>query len=454
MTQDIDFIRQLNASGQFEEAQDLARAAMRQHPVSSGFAYEYTFAAARRLLFDEAVEGALHILNSDNLTPDVIAVTNRLLCISLHALGAADLARPYIQKPRYHTSMFASDRCWTGRLLMEIGATEEALAVYNEVLEAFPGDTFALHCRGNARLSLGDSAGFIEAAEFSARDFWKHYYPNTSYLEKMWEGEDVSGRSFTVMQHGGFGDYFQFSRFIPALRAAGASEITAVANIRMEQLLLSAGFDRVLPISELERMKAETDYWCGTFGLERARLLGAPQGAARAYLTAPYSSKADVQLQKIETRAAGKPCVGIYWHSDADGGEGKSLSLVDVLPLLQDTSVHWVIFQRGYGLRRFELANLDSSYTIVDEDLTFDETGAVMTRLSGMVSICAWTLHLAAALGVRTWLLGGNVLSSRHENRERESVLYPGIVTINRQSKTGSWAEAVAKTRTEILSTV
>jgi len=105
------------------------------------------------------------------------------------------------------------------------------------------------------------------------------------------------------------------------LRAAGASEITAVANVRMEQLLLSAGFDRVLPINELERLKAETDYWCGTFGLERARLLGAPQGAARAYLTAPYSAKADVQLQKIETRAAGKPCVGIYWHSDADGGE-------------------------------------------------------------------------------------------------------------------------------------
>ena len=77
-----------------------------------------------------------------------------------------------------------------------------------------------------------------------------------------------------------------------------------------------------------------------------------------------------------------------------------------------------------------------------------------MTRLSGMVSICAWTLHLAAALGVRTWLLGGNVLSSRHENRERESVLYPGIVTINRQSKTGSWAEAVARTRVEILSTI
>jgi hypothetical protein len=47
-------------------------------------------------------------------------------------------------------------------------------------------------------------------------------------------------------------------------------------------------------------------------------------------------------------------------RTDADGGEGKSLPLVDVLPLLQDTSVHWVIFQRGYGLKRFQLANLNS----------------------------------------------------------------------------------------------
>lgn len=454
MTQDIELVRQLNAGGRFEEAQDLARAGMSSHPVNSGFAYEYIFAAARRLLFDEVIEGALHILNSDGPAPDIVAMATRLLCVSLHAVGAGDLARPYIDKPRYHASMFASDRCWTGRLLTEIGATEEALAVYNEVLEAFPGDPFALHCRGNARLSLGDSEGFIEASQFSAREFWNHYYPGTSFIEKMWEGEELNGRTFVVMQHGGFGDYFQFSRFVPALKAAGVREITAVASDRLEQLLLSAGFDRVLPISELERLKGECDYWSGTFGLERARLLGAPQGASSAYLTAPYSSKADMQLQTIELQAGGKPCVGIYWHSDADGGEGKSLSLTDVLPLLQDTSVHWVIFQRGYGLRRFQLANINSSYTIVDEDLTFDETGAVMSKLSGMVTICAWTLHLAAALGVKTWLLGGNVLSSRHENRTRESVLYPGIVKINRQSTTGSWREAVAKTRLEILETI
>lgn len=49
---------------------------------------------------------------------------------------------------------------------------------------------------------------------------------------------------------------------------------------------------------------------------------------------------------------------------------------------------------------------------------------------------------------------GGYWSFPRHEDRERESVLYPGIVTINRQSKTGSWAEAVARTKAEILSTI
>lgn len=454
MSHNIELIRHLNASGLFEEAQELARTGMLQNPVNSGFASEYIFAAARRLLFDEVIEGALHILNSSDPAPDLTALANRLLCVSLHAVGAGQLARPYIEKPRYHASAFASDRCWTGRLLMEIGATEEALAVYNDVLDVFPGDPFATHCRGNARLSLGDSEGFVEAAQFSAREFWRQYYPSASYIDKMWEGEDLNGRSLMVMQHGGFGDYFQFSRFVPALKEAGAREVIAVASDRLGQLLLSAGFDRVVPISEMDQMKAECDYWCGTFGLERARLLGAPQGATRAYLAAPYSGKADIQLQKIERQAAGKPCVGIYWHSDADGGEGKSLALLDVMPLLQEPSVHWVIFQRGYGLKRFLLANINSSYTVVDEDLTFDETGFVISKLSGMVSICAWTLHLSAALGIKTWLLGGNVLSARHENRTSESVLYPGTVKINRQNREGSWKEAVSRTRSELVTVI
>lgn len=145
----------------------------------------------------------------------------------------------------------------------------------------------------------------------------------------------------------------------------------------------------------------------------------------------------------MRAAANGRPAIGIYWHSDADAGEGKSVPLYALLPLLEMAEVHWVVLQRGFGRRRLIAAGLQCGMTVVDADLTFDETAALIARLDGVVSICASIFHLAAALGVRSCLLAGRVLHSRHENRERESVLYPGIATLARQPTHGDWRGAV-----------
>jgi hypothetical protein len=116
--------------------------------------------------------------------------------------------------------------------------------------------------------------------------------------------------------------------------------------------------------------------------------------------------------------------------------------------------VHWVLVQRGFALRQWQerLGDhpLNEAVSVLDEDLDFDTTAAVLARLDGMATICAWSLHLAAALGVRCWLLAARVLSPRHENHERESVLYPGTVTLARQPACGDWAGAVAQANADL----
>jgi hypothetical protein len=70
----------------------------------------------------------------------------------------------------------------------------------------------------------------------------------------MWQGERLEGRSIAIIGHGGHGDTFQHLRHIPALRAAGAGEIVAVASPRMAALVRSAGVDRVVgPICSTRR---------------------------------------------------------------------------------------------------------------------------------------------------------------------------------------------------------
>jgi hypothetical protein len=372
-----------------------------------------------------------------------VVLTTRLLCIAFASLGMPEAAIPYIECLSISNSPHCSDRCWTGRLQLEIGAAEEALATFSDILNDFPGNPFARQCLGVARQSIGDNAGYIDSLQFAARNYWQQYYSQATYIEKMWEGESLEGKSIAVVPHGGFGDYFQFARYISALREAGAREIIGVASDRCAGLLLSAGFDRIETMDRYEDVKRASDYWAGVYGLEHARLLGAPQGARSAYLTAPFSLKSELIAQTMRQNAKGRPCVGLYWHSDADGGESKSVPMHEMLRLFSNHDIHWVILQRGYGLRRLMQSGLSSNTTVLEEDLSFDETGALMTKLDGVISICAWSLHLAAALGVKTWLLAGRVLNARHENREKASVLYPGIVTLARQPSHGDWGGAI-----------
>lgn len=445
MAENLEFIKQLNMRGEFEQAQELARAGMIEDPKNIDYSFEYALALARQLSFDKVVDASLAVINSSHASGNQAVFSTRLLCVAFASLGVPEDAFPFIERFDYLSkSPHCSDRCWKGKLLLEVGAVDDALDSFQLVLDAFPGHTYARYCLGTARLSRGDGAGFMDNLQFAAKDFWRVFHPQFNQTERMWEGEPLEGKSITIVPQGGFGDYFQYSRFVSALRSGGATEIIAVsASMSCAKLLLSAGFDRVVGLAAGEVAKRDTDYWTSTFGLEHARLWGAPQGSSLPYLTAPTSVTADQILTQIRQNAVGKPCIGIYWHSDADGGENKSVPFHEILRLLNTKDVHWVILQRGSALRRLQLSGVTGGFTVLDEEFSFDETGALLTGLDGVVSICAWALHLAAALGVRTWFLAGRVMNSRHENKESDSVLYPGIVTLARQPVVGDWRGAI-----------
>ena len=95
-------------------------------------------------------------------------------------------------------------------------------------------------------------------------------------------------------------------------------------------------------------------------------------------------------------------------------------------------------------------AGLGGEATVVGEELSFDETGALIAALDGVATICAWPFHLSGALGVRTWLLASRVMDGRHLNRERTSVVYPNNAKLVRQPAFGDWPGAVASLMSEL----
>ncbi|WP_378971626.1 tetratricopeptide repeat protein [Methylobacterium komagatae] len=435
----LDTVERAIAAGEFEGAEADAEAGLAEAPDDLVLRGKLAQCLTKQLRFAEAISHWRYILDAPQagLSDHVPATFGLAICAAQS--GQPEWVRPYIDRLDLRFSSHPSDWCWRPRILTAAGFAEEAEAELRSLLSDRPGDPFIEQALGSAMLQRGDPEGHRLALAFSSRAFYRIYYPETPLIERMWQGEPLEGRSVTIVRHGGFGDLFQFIRHVPRLRQLGAGSITVVATTRCHGLLQSVGVDDLVSLDEMEAARSRSDCWVGTFGLARAG-----GESASGYLRAPPSAQAEAILQQARSRAAGRPCIGLYWYSDMDLGEAKSIPLAAIAPLLARSDIHWVILQRGFGLRRLHAAEIGLDATVTVVDLPFDDAGALIAGLDGVASICAWPFHLAGALGVRTWLIAGRVLDGRHMNRERDSVVYPACATLMRQPTVGDWPGAIA----------
>jgi hypothetical protein len=438
------------ASGDFEAAEDLLRGAIADRPNDLDLRQLQAACLAKQLCFDRALEQSLHVLHRAEArwAQRLGAIRTMVACAT--QMGMPDIVRPYLAGLSEGETGHPSERCWHPRILARLGAAEEAHEILRDLLKEFPGDPLITGILGQTLLELGNGEGRRHELAQASRAFFDVYYPRSPPRDRMWEGEALEGRSVAILCHSGFGDLFQYLRYVRGLKALGAGHVAAIANPRCHGLVASSGVDEVAAPDDQDAILARSDLWVPVFGLARVAASAGDGVEAGGYLAAPESDAAGRLAQEMRARAAGRPCLGLYWHSDRDLGEHKSIPLAAILPLLARPDIHCLILQRGFALRKMTEAGLGGRATVMGEDLSFDETASLMNRLDGVVSICAWPFHLAGALGVRTWLLAGRVLDGRHLNRERMSVLYSDCASLVRQGRAGDWPRTIARLMTEL----
>ncbi|MBE7199220.1 MAG: hypothetical protein INR70_15670 [Parafilimonas terrae] len=439
------------ALGDFEAAEEIAAAALRDAPLDAASRLALATTLAKQLRFEPAIDHCLDLLHRTDLNRGARLGAIRVLACCATQLGEPDMARPHIEAAGFERASDPVERCWHPRILAKIGATEEAYHALVALAKDIPGDPFITGILGQTMQERGDAGGLRLELALMGRAFFQRFFPHAPAPERIWEGEHLAGRSIALLPQGGFGDLFDCIRYARRLKALGAGRVTAIMGEKCRRLTASAGVDEMVDLSEANLAIGRADLWAPVPGLKRVAL--SPEGRAvetGGYLTAPKSTTAEALAQEMRSRAAGRPCLGLYWHSDRDLGEHKSIPLPALAPIIARGDVHWVILQRGFGLRQWRRAEFGAGATLVGDDLSFDETAALMAQLDGVVSICAWAFHLAGALGLRTWLLAGRVMDCRHLNRERDSVLYADCASLVRQHRIGDWAGAVTRLNAEL----
>jgi ADP-heptose:LPS heptosyltransferase len=240
----------------------------------------------------------------------------------------------------------------------------------------------------------------------------------------------------------GLGDTLQFSRFCERVRREHEpASITVQVHPRLRPLLAALpGVDHVISL------KAPTpahDVWAGLMSLPL--LSGA---AACAELRQPRCFEA-VQTRRATWRELLPPRrsrrIAIAWQGNPGyaGDAERSIPLAHFIPLLSDVEgLDLISLQAGDGLDQIgAYADTDGFHTLdgpLDADGAFLDSAAILSACDLLLSSDTSIVHLAASMGVPTWVPTAYAPDWRWAGHDQSSPWYDAV-RLFRQPTAGDW---------------
>ncbi|OGR02793.1 MAG: hypothetical protein A2520_09505 [Deltaproteobacteria bacterium RIFOXYD12_FULL_53_23] len=336
-----------------------------------------------------------------------------------------------------------------GILLSELKRFEEAEAAYRQAIVLQPGGVevqanFGLFLLKRGRL---EEAWPLYEMRYHPENKERRTFP-PSLPFPQWQGESLAGKSILVYPEQGFGDEIQFARYLPLLKAWGASRVTLACKPPLRPLLQTvAGVDRVVVLAEDHAVEA-CDFW--TFPLSLPLRFHTTLDTIPAAL--PYLA-ADPELVK-HWRPRLPPSafrVGLVWKGSGihKNDSNRSLPGLSFLaPLWSVPEVSFVSLQKGQGEEEALCPPQDQPLLNLGVEIRdFADTAAIISQLDLVICVDTAIAHLAGALGKPCWVLLPAIGTDWRWLQERaDSPWYPGVMRLFRQEQgEDGWGATVAR---------
>lgn len=261
-----------------------------------------------------------------------------------------------------------------------------------------------------------------------------------SFTAPLWQGKTLAGKTILLHAEQGLGDTLQFARYIPLLKADGATVILECQSQLVRLLANQHQADQVvardepLPTCDFHTPLMRLPYVLGT----DLASIPAPQG----YLKPPQRIPGRLDLAALGVPVA-KPRIGVCWAGNAEHSNDANRSLR--LGLLETALHHcqgqvaWVSLQFGpRAMERQSYAWADAMFdtSVLIED--FADTAALIAQLDLVICVDTAVLHLAGALGCPAWGLLPHIPDSRWLMQRTDSPWYSSM-RLFRQAASGDW---------------
>ena len=297
-----------------------------------------------------------------------------------------------------------------------------ALALCQRSLTLRPDSAAARLTRCYLHHLLGDSLA-------AWRDFEARALPEPHDDARRWQGESLAGSTIAILGEQGVGDQFHFLRFVLHPAFHDASRVLVTCEPDAVTLLRAAGFDAVPRNAEIE-----TDFYVPLLSLPL--LLGVdadwlPSTGSAAYLSVPDA----VAIEHVRPRRVGVVWAGNPAHRN-DAARSISSALLDGL-LHRHPDVRFVCMQHDVAP-----AAMPSGPWETNAAGDWLETARQLCTLDLLITVDTGIAHLAAALGVRTWILLPHVSDWRWGVSGPTTPWYPSV-RLFRQPARGDWARVL-----------
>ncbi|MDB5860584.1 MAG: hypothetical protein JWQ76_4273 [Ramlibacter sp.] len=283
---------------------------------------------------------------------------------------------------------------------------------------------------------------------------WRMERFNGSMLrfpQPRWDGRRLENGTLLVHGEAGFGDLFQFVRYVrlAAQRCARVivecqpAACALIAGVEGVSQVVPQGadlpaFDAHIPLIAFPGVfesTLDTLPWPGPYihaDPERVQLW-----AARVAAAVPRARK-----------------VGLVWSGDTTNAynRDRAVTLQKLGPLAQAASVSFFSLQKGGPETQSGPVPAGMHFVDLTADLRdFSDTAALLTQLDLVICVDTGVAHLAAAMGRPTWVLLAFSPPWRHHVDRSDNPWYPGAMRLFRQQAQGDWSLAVQQMTQELI---
>jgi hypothetical protein len=265
--------------------------------------------------------------------------------------------------------------------------------------------------------------------EYLARLSAPAKHPGPRHLQRIWRGEDLTGRHVLVRCYHGLGDTIQFLRFMPTLRAI-ARRLTVWCQPELIVLAESVeGVDRAVPLHDgAPDLGFDVDIEI----MEVPHAIRAERGTVqmrKPYLELPPSRPAELP------GARGRLCVGLVWEV---GNWARDRAIpADLLKCLGGDGVALYSLQRGPGSAQ---CGMICARDVSTPDIA--ALGRLVQALDLVVCVDSMVAHLVGALGREAWVLLQSDCDWRWPVTGDRSLWYPSLRLFH-QKTSGDWGGVI-----------